>query len=386
MIRIRWNGTWLDFGEAEWSGSDTQCSRELAFTLPRNPYDKDFYNPAIKLGDLVHLYEDKKLLFVGTVTARGRSAAIGTVSYTAQDFMHHLLRSNGSYKFQNTTAEKIAEKICRDFKLPRGKFARTKYNIVKMIFDDQCVYDILIKAYRTASAKTRKKYMPKMDGKKVCVVEKGTDCNVILTQGIDITDAEYSDNLDNVVNRVNIYNDKGKRLGKVESKTSLEKYGVYQQTYKKDGKENAKLKAKSMLAGVSHEYSVSALGNTKAVSGRSITVKDKATGMTGKFYITNDTHTFSSGTHTMQLTLSTKNTMEIGADVDKKTLKKSVTNSAKCYYLDGSKVYHSSTDCTACKGKKVTKSTVADMKKIRLTSGKNKGKRKYKPCSRCWNV
>ena len=65
-----------------------------------------------------------------------------------------------------------------------------------------------------------------------------------------------------------------------------------------------------MLTGVTKEASVSAIGNIKAISGYSITIKDKATGLTGKFYITEDCHTFENGAYTMELTLVWKNEME----------------------------------------------------------------------------
>ena len=64
--------------------------------------------------------------------------------------------------------------------------------------------------------------------------------------------------------------------------------------------------------------------------------------------------------------------------------KKKLTNSSKAYYIEGSRVYHSSKACTACKGKKLKSSTVKALKKIKLTRGSNKGKRKYRACSKCW--
>ena len=68
------------------------------------------------------------------------------------------------------------------------------------------------------------------------------------------------------------------------------------------------------------------------------------------------------------------------------SIKKDLTNGAKCWYIESGSVYHSSTACPSCKGKKTKKSTVSKVKKIKITKGKNKGKRKYKPCSKCWNT
>ena len=383
MIKLRWKDKWIDFESVEWSGTENQCSRQVTFSIPSNPYDKSFEKLDIKLGDLIYLYDGTKQLFIGTVTTREKSAAVGTASYTAMDFMHHLLRSNGTYKFTKTTPEKISKKVCSDVKVGTTKLATTKCNIAKMFFEDACIYDIIISAYRKAKAVTGKKYMPVMVGNKVSVIEKGLSSGVKLTQGVSITDATYTDTTDNMVDRVVIYNDTKKKLGQVENKKNISSYGVYQQTYTKEDGVDAKKQANAMLVGITKEANIESTGDIKAISGYSIQIDDKATGLSGKFYIKSDTHTFADGVHTMSLELSYENVMESGADYEG-TKKKVLANNEKCYYLASSSVYHASTSCSACKGKKPKKTTVANIKKIKITSGKNKGKRKFKPCSKCW--
>ena len=44
MIKLRWNKKSLNFEKVEWSGTDTQASRQIVFTILSNPYDKDFEN------------------------------------------------------------------------------------------------------------------------------------------------------------------------------------------------------------------------------------------------------------------------------------------------------------------------------------------------------
>lgn len=385
MIEIKWAGKSLNFESAEWSGTAEQASRELAFTLPYNPYDKGFENDDLKLGDIVRMYSGKKLLFLGVVTSRDKSAEVGTASYVARDYMHYLLRSNGTYKFKNKTPEYIVKKLCKDLGIKTGSLAKTGINIPKLIFVDQPYYDMGVRAYRQAKKVTGRKYMLCMDGAKVSVIRKGTDCGAVLEQGVTITGAEYSDTTDNMINQVRIYNDKNKRLGQV-SNASAAQYGVYQSTYTKETGKSAKKAAKQLFVGITKEASVEAIGDIRCISGYGVKIKDKATGLTGTFYITSDTHTFENGVHTMSLELSWQNTQEEGASIENGTGKKTLKNAAKCYYFDGSSVYHSSKSCSACKGheKALKSSTVAAMKKIKITSGKNKGKRKYKPCSKCW--
>ena len=386
MIKLKWKDNWITFGNIQWSGSAEQSSRELSFTIPINPYKKDLKGYQIKLGDIVSMYDDNTLLFLGVVTNREKAAEIGEGSYTAKDFCHYLLRSNGTYMFKNYSPEKIVKKVCKDVKIPVGTLAKTGIRLPKLYFDDACLYDIIIKAYRKAKATTGKKYMITMQGKKVSVIEKGKDSGVELVQGKTITGATYSDTTDDMVNLVKIYNDKKKHLGTVKNVKNVDAYGVYAQSYTKESGVNAKSQAKAMFVGITQEASVEAIGDIRAISGKSISIKDDATGLSGKFYITNDTHTFESGTHTMSLELSWNNVMEEGAESTGDSSKKDLSNNAKCYYIDSSKVYHSMKSCSACKGKNTKSSTVGKIKKIKIATGKNKGKRKYKPCSKCWNT
>lgn len=311
MIKLIHNSKKLPFSTLSWSGTDNQASREICFTLPSNPYDKNFDNPTIALGDLVHLKDDDTTLFVGIVTSRERTAEVGLATYTARDFMHYLLRSNMTKAFKKKTPEKIASLVCSEAGVKTSKLAKTGINIEKMICEDMACYDIIIKAYRKAKAKNGKKYMPVMDGKKLSVVVKGTDCGVTLNQSTDILSATYSDTTDNMVNLVKIYNNKRAKTGQVKKDSQVKKYGVYQQIYVKEKGVNAKAEAKAMMVGITEEASVEAIGNVACVAGKAVQIKDKATGLTGKFYITGDTHTFQNGIHTMSLELSWTNAMEV---------------------------------------------------------------------------
>lgn len=304
MIKLWWNKKSLNFEKIDWSGTDTQASRQIAFTIPSNPYDSEFENAKIKLGDIVSLYDGSKRLFVGVITTRERTAEIGTASYTAKDFMHYLLRSNMSKVYKQTTPEKITRQVCKEAGVPCGTLANTGVTIKKLIFDDKPIYDIIARAYRKVTATTGKRYLLTMDGKRLTITEKGLSSGATLEQGKDITGATYSDTTDDMVNLVKIYNDKKEQIGEVKKANLVTKYGVYQSTYTKEEDVSAKKEAKSMLTGIKKEASIEAIGNTAAVAGKSIVIHDKATGLSGTFYITSDEHTFSEGTHTMSLELA----------------------------------------------------------------------------------
>ena len=328
-----WGKKKIPYTTLTWSGTDTQASRQIEFEVPWNPYDKAM--PKIKMakGDVVELRVGSKVLFVGQITTREKTNEIGTAHYTARDFMHHLLGSTGTYVFKKTTPEAITKKVCKDVGITTKGLFKTGISIKKMIFENQCLYDIIIKAYRKVKSETGKKYLPVMDGTKVSVIEKGGSSGVTLTNKVNIISASYEDSIDNIIDLVKIFNDKHQQVGVVTNEKYLKKYGVYQAAYQKESGKSSTKGAKAMLVSSTREASVEALGDIRALSGYSIKIKDPATGLEGKFFVTSDSHTFENGNHTMKLELSWNNTMEEGADTWKKQKTASTPSGSGSYSI-----------------------------------------------------
>ncbi len=307
--------TWVPFEKVTWKGTENQASREIEFTIASNPYDANFQNISVSLGDIVHLFDGTTQLFVGVVTSRERTAEIGTATFTAKDFIHYLLRSSSTKIFKKKTPEVITKKLLAEVGANVGSLEKTKFKIKKAIYQDTCIYDIIIGAYRRASSSTGQNYMITASGSKINVILKGQDSGVTLDADKDITAATYSDTTDNMVNKVLIYNKKGtKKVGKVQKASYVNSYGVYQTIYTKEDGVSAKKAAKKLLVGITKEASIEAVGNVAAVAGKLIVIHDSATGLSGNFYITEDEHTFENGVYTMTLGLSWSNTQEEGSD------------------------------------------------------------------------
>lgn len=294
-----------------WEGSDSQTSRTVSITVAY-----DYYNGVwldISPGDLLWLRENGDL-FIGVVTNRPRKGETGTVSHTAKDFMHYLLRSTGSYNFKKTMPEKVAKKVCADLMIQTGNLYETKKYLPKLLFESESYYNMIVKAYNSAAKKMSAKYppafMPVMDMMKLSVIIKGQRSGIVLDGDNDIMSAEYEEHSDNMVTRVKILNSSGKVTGTVENEEDIKRFGVYQSTYKKTGKENAKTAAKQLLTGLTKEAKVKAVGYIQCRAGYSVEVKDRASGLVGTFYIANDSHTWENGIHTMDLNLKYTNEME----------------------------------------------------------------------------
>lgn len=290
-----------------WSGSAEQVSRTLSFNIASNPNDKEFKAPVVALGDVIKFY-DKKRLYIGIVTGRTKSSEIGEITVDSKDFLHYLIRGNLSGTYKNTTAEAITRRVCKHVGMSVDKLAKTNIHIKKMLAEGDTAYNVIVKSYNKAGRKNNKYYMPEMSGTKLSVVEKWKPCGVELY--LNIQDAEYSENSDSMVNQVVIYSEKGKRLGVIKDKNSINQYGLYTDVFTKQKGENAKTAAKKMLQGITKEASIRAIGDVRAISGRSIKIKDKATGLKGSYYIKSDSHTWQNGIHTMELNLEFKKERE----------------------------------------------------------------------------
>ena len=303
-----------------WSGSVSQAARTAEISVINAPDDKNIQSLKLHIGagDLIKLYEKGENIFFGEVHTAEKVNQYGTITYSCTDLLTHLLRSTAVYNFENTTAEDVTRKVCADFEIQTGEIAETRAPIKKMIVDGSAIYDIIMQAYTKASHQTGNLYICRMDGTKLCVEVKGTEVqNFVLADGYNITNATYQETSENMVNVVKIYDEAGKQVGEVRKQDWIEKYGTYQQIYKKESGINETDAAAKMLVGIEKKVSLDAIdGNLKCVAGNAVEVQERATGLNGLFWIDSDTHTWENGTHTMNLELNFKNIMDEKEDSD----------------------------------------------------------------------
>ena len=316
-LKVFWLGRYgkrniTDFTEAvEWEGSDTQTSRKATVSVAYNPYKKLALN--LKLGDRIYLKENA-YLFYGVVTSAERTGAIGTVKYMAKDYMHYLLRSTGSYNFKQTTPEEVTEKVCSDLQIMTEGVYRTGIYLESLLFEEINYYKMIVEAYNQAARKQNPQnpaaFMPVMRKDRLGVVVKGQSSGRTLYSDRDITKSSYSMTSDSMVDRVKIVNSSGEQIGEEKDEGNIQKYGIYQSIYKEEKGVNPSDAARQLLSGVTKEASVEAVGFCECVAGTSVKIYDSASGLTGKFYIENDKHTWKDGVHTMNLSLKFRNGLE----------------------------------------------------------------------------
>lgn len=333
-MKIMWNDAKITgyVTSVTWAGSAKQAARIVVFSVAYSPNDKNVKTLGIKLGDKIVFYpgypDDKKTKFVGIITQRERKSEMGELQYTATDGMMHLLRSSGTYRFANKTPEKIAQMICRDVKVKTGSIAKTKMPIAKIFFQERPYYEIIMAAYTKAYRKNKKKYIAQMNGDKLEVIQKGKIIpNFHIRQGERITDSSYSENIDNMVNRVYIYNSSNQKIGSISNSKWASRFGIFQNAISVDSGNGIK-EAKAELHGVDKTASLTMIGDCRCVSGLGVIIEDFRTGLKGKFWIENDSHQWNSGVYTTTLELAFKNIMDKQEEDEEQEASSSASSSA----------------------------------------------------------
>lgn len=294
-----------------WSGDLGQAARKVEFSYIQSDY---IPKTNVSLGNQVKVFYNSKEIFRGFVFYKEIDTENDTVRITAYDGLIYLLKNKATYNFKNITAEAITRKVAQDFGIQVGSLASATLR-QKLIVERETLYDIIMKAYTNESKDTGKKYMPLFREGKLNIIEKGkTVVSYVLSSAENISNVTYSESLENMINRVKIYDENGKYIGKVENSEWIKAYGILQDVYTKEKNKNAYTVAKNMLKGIEKTLNIRALGNVECITGMAVKVKDKATGLTGLFYIDSDTHTFENGQHMMDLTLNFVNIMDEKSD------------------------------------------------------------------------
>ncbi len=295
-----------------WSGNVLSAGRSVEFALINNPYDTSLKVPSVCTGDYVSFLVDNEELFYGQIFSVEKSTAIGTITYTAYDMMKNLLESTGQYNFKNTTPEAIAAQVLGDIQVPYNHLEATGINIPSMLCNSKAYYDIIMGAYTQAYKVTGSRYLPmiwrRMFGVWPAVYTVG---NFTLSDELNVTAASLSESMDGIKNLVKIYDDKGKQVGEVKDDTSLKQFGTFQDVYTvEEGVDPTTAATKMLQVNPTQNISMSAIGDKNCLSGYSVAVKDAATGLSGKYWIKTDKHTWQNGAYMMELELSFEQLMD----------------------------------------------------------------------------
>lgn len=295
----------------EWSGSAQSAARQLSIDYINAPYD-NFNLPVIGTGDYLSFSPAGEEVFFGQIFGSEKSSVVGTITFTAYDWMKHLLESTGQYNFKNLPPETIAKMVCDDAGVPIRYLYPTGVNISSMLCDEMTLYDIIMAAYTKAHRITGDRYFPMIYKRGLGVYKTEWIVNgFVLSDTENLMEASIEETMDKLVNTVRVYDDKGAKIGEVVDANSLALFGIFQKIYKQEKDIDPGTAAKNLLNTLpAQTIKVKSIGDVNCLSCYFVKVSDVTTGLTGNYWISSDRHTWEGEAYTMELELTFDSIME----------------------------------------------------------------------------
>lgn len=302
-----------------WSGDNNEAARKVEFSIAFNNVSKDstFINPKIELGSTVIIkyiesvsdLDSKEItLFKGKIWIQNRDTSSFEKRFTAYDDLIFLAKSKLNKKFKDSTVYDDIKQVANEWGfnvvLDKGVSLDAKGDFIA---DGMSCTEIFKKALSLQSAKDNKKYsiMALDENNNIIIGDNSTKevANFSLTDKTNIISSSHGESIENLVSLVYISDTNGDTSPdkSVKGEWALNRFGKVTEIYKPDDKVDTKTAATQLLHSVDIEASLSAIGNIYCVAGKSIEIQEE--NLKGKFFIKSDSHSFSNGQHTMNLTL-----------------------------------------------------------------------------------
>lgn len=302
-----------------WSGDNNEAARKVEFSIAFNNVSKDstFVNPKIELGSTVIVkyiesvsdLDSKEItLFKGKIWIQNRDTSSFEKRFTAYDDLIFLAKSKLNKKFKDSTVYDDIKQVANEWGfnvvLDKGVTLDAKGDFIA---DGMSCTEIFKKALSLQSAKDNKKYsIMALDEKNNIIIGDNSTkevANFSLTDKTNIISSSHGESIENLVSLVYISDTNGDTSPdkSVKGEWAFNRFGKVTEIYKPDDKVDTKTAATQLLHSVDIEASLSAIGNIYCVAGKSIEIQEE--NLKGKFFIKSDSHSFSNGQHTMNLTL-----------------------------------------------------------------------------------
>lgn len=233
------------YTSCKWSGAKGEAARKLEFGVVVSGTDKNLPKLWIPPESEVLLFtDDGDLLFKGLVVSREKSVQGNTMTVSCVDSLYYLNRSKGSFSFTDKTPQAIAGEVFGKFGLTTGSLAPG--SPLTRTFDMESLYTIILTAYKLENEKTGKPYMIRMAGDQAEVVEQGKIvAKYVLDPKATLIDAQYSDNAENLITKVKVFDTDGNEVGEIERKIELLEGGGKQEGQDSPGDQGQAPKALS---------------------------------------------------------------------------------------------------------------------------------------------
>lgn len=262
-----------------------------------------------KTGTIICVKDDNEdEIFKGIVFTRDISSS-QEITLMAYDFLIYLLKSNGTFNFQKASLSSVMDTVCGEAGLSVGSIPSASTQINR-IFQNESFFSIIKKVLNDITLESGVEYVVTMKDEKVKVQEKG---KVVTKMKLDyknnILSTSFSDSIEDMINTVKVFDEKGECTAEEKQDDWIKKYGVFQDNYEEEEGKNSGAVAKNMMKGVQEKLSINILGNSECICGNSVKVQIPYIGeIDGReMYIESDTHTWNFGACSYTTSLSLVN-------------------------------------------------------------------------------
>lgn len=303
-----------------WSGDKSSISRQFTGALA---YIEGSGLPVPDQGDLIILADEHQKYFEGIILRRELGSEDKVMSFTAFDYGFYLQRNDGTYKFAGASPEEITRLVCADSGVPVAEVPHTGLRLQRK-FAGVPRGQIVLTAWTLAGEEAGKAYAVSYTPNGLRVIERTESTKkLVLRAGSNLMDATTVEDATRMVNRVAIYDENGSLLRRLGDQDAQALYGVMEQhvVQREDEITQANSTARQLLSdgALSRTVSVNVLGDVSMLTGETVVVQEKKTGLTGVFWIDADVHTWKNKSYYTRLTLNCRNvaaTVTAGSEID----------------------------------------------------------------------
>lgn len=300
-------------GDIQSEGDLYEVARRLTINVVREGRIAGLDVPSISAGEVIALEDDGEEIYYGFIWGRELDDNDIPQTLTCYDHLIYVMRSEPvTQVFSKKKPDAIIRQVCKEVGVQVDKIPPVDLTVT-INGRNETAYNIIMMCCTKMSQATGKSYYPLMQKRKICIIEKGELVNPVLeyrTEPIPGTllSLKYKESLDEMVNKIVVKDDKGKKIDTISNTEDIAKFGQVMKQYYKQKGENHKATAKNMLKGSERTVPVTCMGAWTLRTGYSVTVKSGI--LNAKFYIRSDTHHWSNGIHTTDLLLEFDNKMD----------------------------------------------------------------------------
>lgn len=288
-----------------WSGSVDQVSREVSATLAV-PRDGSVELPELAEGAALTLRSGGESLFTGQLLSVTTSSQDSLVDLSALDNGRFLVGNQGFYKFTSAAPETALATLARDFGIPVASLAATGVRVSRK-FVGVALDRIARTLYALAGEKTGRRYLVRCTGDgRLEVVERPESPSFAIASTMSVVNTW---DISGLSNSVAIRSETGGLIRRLDDAASVALNGRLEQVLTQGDGEDLSDQARAILTdnGLQQRLTVEILGDIRLRAGEAVELRDTGSGVSGLFWIDEDTHTWKKGQHFTRLTLNFRN-------------------------------------------------------------------------------